>query len=258
MAFWQLLRKAKELWSWYSFAVGATTLVAGACAVVIAWLSTTWGWYWQTFSWAGVAFAFLAAWLIIAFGVFLIGIGVTHLRGRSKQEPKPPTVSPFQPGGRFLFESTSPSGVLSWNPDRKQGGPIEWNVNFGRTYNSDHIYALQLSGVNQSDASVFFKAATISSRITGNMINMKADLGSEGKLAPDEINPIPPHAIIRLVAQINPPDGLEMRDFLDEWKELDFTARYDETIFRLHFTEAVMKFQFPGILGPRVTKKGRK
>jgi hypothetical protein len=106
MGLWQLLRKAKELWSWYSFAAGATTLLVSAGAVVIAALSTTWAWYWQTFSWAGVAFAFLVSWLVIAFGIFLIGTGVLRWRGGTAPttEPKtPPKPSPLE-GGLYVAD----------------------------------------------------------------------------------------------------------------------------------------------------------
>jgi hypothetical protein len=84
-SFLWLIRKAKELWGWWAFISGFTA----AGAFVIAWLSTTWVWYWQTFNWAGVAFAFLVAWLVIALGVFLIGIGVARWRiGVRPDEPK--------------------------------------------------------------------------------------------------------------------------------------------------------------------------
>lgn len=47
-------------------------------AVVIAGASTTWHSYWDTYSWAGVAFAFLVSWIGLTLGVFLSGLGI-HL-----------------------------------------------------------------------------------------------------------------------------------------------------------------------------------
>ena len=37
---------------------------------VIAALSTSWDWYWETFDLAGVGLAFMAAWLVLSVGVF--------------------------------------------------------------------------------------------------------------------------------------------------------------------------------------------
>lgn len=95
---WVLTRKAKELWSWYSFVAGFALLLVTTGAAVIAWFSTAWAWYWHTFSWAGVAFAFLAAWLALALGIFLIGTGVFRWRGETggagqKLQPKLPALA---------------------------------------------------------------------------------------------------------------------------------------------------------------------
>jgi hypothetical protein len=54
-------------------------------SAVLAWASRTWDWYWNTFSWAGVAFAFLVSWIGIALASFLGGLGMylwrNNLRG---------------------------------------------------------------------------------------------------------------------------------------------------------------------------------
>jgi hypothetical protein len=84
---WSIARRLWSAWknmdagislAGHIFAVLAATTFGAA---IIAWLSTTWGWYWHTFSWAGVAIAFLVAWLVFALGVFLIGFGVARWRG---------------------------------------------------------------------------------------------------------------------------------------------------------------------------------
>jgi hypothetical protein len=51
-------------------------------AAVLAWASSTWNWFWATYSWAGVAFAFLVSWIGLALGVFLSGLGVRAWRER--------------------------------------------------------------------------------------------------------------------------------------------------------------------------------
>jgi len=87
-----LLKKAKELWSWYSFAAGVSTLFVTLGATAVAWLSTTWTWYWNTLNWAGVALAFLVAWLVFAFGIFLIGTGAARWRdGPAARDQKAPS-----------------------------------------------------------------------------------------------------------------------------------------------------------------------
>lgn len=49
-------------------------------AGVLAWMSTTWHWYWATFSWAGVAIAFLISWVVLTGGFFLSAIAVRAWR----------------------------------------------------------------------------------------------------------------------------------------------------------------------------------
>jgi hypothetical protein len=49
-------------------------------AGVLAWMSTTWNWYWATFSWAGVAIAFLICWVALTGGFFLSGLAVSAWR----------------------------------------------------------------------------------------------------------------------------------------------------------------------------------
>jgi hypothetical protein len=72
-------------------------LVVTLGAAVIAWLSTTWGWYWHSFSWAGVAFVFLVAWLVFALGIFLIGTGVARWRGGKATVDSKPPIEPADP-----------------------------------------------------------------------------------------------------------------------------------------------------------------
>ena len=50
-------------------------------SAVIAWASSTWNWYWVTYSWAGVAFAFVVSLGCLSFAFFLTGLGVHYWRG---------------------------------------------------------------------------------------------------------------------------------------------------------------------------------
>jgi hypothetical protein len=61
-------------WVWLLFL--AITGLSGAA--VMAWASSTWSWYWTTFSWAGVAFAFIIAWLVLTSGFALISWAISR------------------------------------------------------------------------------------------------------------------------------------------------------------------------------------
>jgi hypothetical protein len=63
---------ALSLMGWLWWILLTVTGLSGAA--MIAWASSTWSWYWATFSWAGVAFAFLVAWIFLTAGFFLIGL----------------------------------------------------------------------------------------------------------------------------------------------------------------------------------------
>ncbi len=67
----QPLNTFLSLGSWVGWVISGTGLTS---AVLIAWASTTWAWYWSTFSWAGVAIAFLIALLVFAVVAFLLSL----------------------------------------------------------------------------------------------------------------------------------------------------------------------------------------
>ncbi len=54
---------------------------------MIAWAATTWSWYWETFSWAGVAIAFLVALLTLSFCFFLVALAVRWWRDHQVSIP---------------------------------------------------------------------------------------------------------------------------------------------------------------------------
>src|SRR5215207_1956101 len=71
-----------------------------AVASIAAAAASTWDWYWSTFKWAGIAAAFLAAWLIMSLGFFLIAHAVTVWRASGSSTPntalqeRPPVPGP--------------------------------------------------------------------------------------------------------------------------------------------------------------------
>jgi hypothetical protein len=58
-----------------------------------AWMSSTWAWYWTTFSWAGIAIAFLVSWIVLTLGFFLSGLAVRAWRGLDIKPSRSPTAA---------------------------------------------------------------------------------------------------------------------------------------------------------------------
>ena len=54
---------------------------------MLAWMSTTWRWYWATFSWAGVAIAFLISWIVLTAGFFFSGLAMRAWRNEKSRAP---------------------------------------------------------------------------------------------------------------------------------------------------------------------------
>jgi uncharacterized coiled-coil protein SlyX len=65
--------------------------IAALCAAMLAWASSIWEWYWVTFSWAGIAFAFLVSWIGLGMGFFLSGLGVSLWRRGTLKLPTTPS-----------------------------------------------------------------------------------------------------------------------------------------------------------------------
>jgi hypothetical protein len=57
----------------------AALAATGGGAALIAWASTTWDWYWQTLSWAGVAIAFLVGFFVLSMSAFLASLACGRL-----------------------------------------------------------------------------------------------------------------------------------------------------------------------------------
>jgi hypothetical protein len=80
-AFYNWAKSADAAFSLARWAYWGILAIIGSGAAMIAWASTTWHWYWDTYSWAGVAFAFLVSWIGLALAFFLSGLGVRLWRG---------------------------------------------------------------------------------------------------------------------------------------------------------------------------------
>jgi hypothetical protein len=85
-------------------------------AGVLAWMSTTWHSYWATFSWAGVAIAFLISWAVLTGGFFLSGLAVRAWRngksnartdGNSVEFVKNIVIDANSPNAPALFSATA-------------------------------------------------------------------------------------------------------------------------------------------------------
>lgn len=66
-------------------------------SAVIAWLSTYWKWYWDTFSWAGLGIAFLASFMVLAIGALVIALAAWVLTNRQAPNLKPVLVPDAAP-----------------------------------------------------------------------------------------------------------------------------------------------------------------
>jgi hypothetical protein len=136
-------------------------------------------------------------------------------------------------------------------------GPVSWNTIFGTTRNSERMFALFLDGTSISKKPVQMTGAFLESGITGERLEMKIqDTRSTDTFFPSESNPIPVDAPVRLFTQLNFPDGLENKVFLERWGKIWFNATYEnEKPTRILFDEKTMQSYFPGLVGPHVTKR---
>jgi hypothetical protein len=57
------------------------------------------------------------------------------------------------------------------------------------------------------------------------------------------------------VAKFNLPEGLEAKVFLETWRQFFFNVEDDSRKYRLPYNEGQLAPFFPGMVGPRVTKR---
>jgi hypothetical protein len=136
---------------------------------------------------------------------------------------------------------------------------IQWNEIFGTTRAVDLMFALFLDGTGPEDRSIRLQDAFIESASHGDVIHMQV-VGTDNPLDEPfpiaEANPVPPNGFIRLIARMNPRsprEGLPNKEFLERWRNIRFTAVYEDgKKDRISFDTGGY---FPGLAGPHVTRK---
>jgi hypothetical protein len=117
--------------------------------------------------------------------------------------------------------------------------------------------SIRFRGVNASQNEVRLKSADIRSAVTGEQLALQVDVGNPTvgiELVPvDKVQLIPPQARIYLVADFSA-FGMDMKAFLDNWRQFSFNVTDGTRSYRLDFTQEHLARVFPGMIGPRVTK----
>jgi hypothetical protein len=137
---------------------------------------------------------------------------------------------------------------------------ISWDRHFGNIQRSSTgtvVAAVYISG-RTKDQYVRLEDAVICSKLAGDGVQMvvgigdnSASLEKEDFVEIQDLNPMPPGALVRLVAFIVP--ALAPKEFLARWQNIDFIAKYNGVFHRLEFD---FSSSFPGVVGPRTTKRG--
>lgn len=225
--------------SWAIHGVNAYFYVSVAVAAVIAWATTTWAWYWATLNYAGAAIAFLVSYIVLAFGSVLFGVGASMYSRRH-------VASPVQVVSGL---GDLPGGALTWYSNLTiEGGPLT-----GRP-----VFSLQFPGGNNSRKEVRLTEAYLTSATDGDRLDLEIVAeGTNGQeIVPlDQVNLIPPGAPVRLIAKFNLPAGLDAAAFLAKWRRFYFNVTDSSGSTRNEYREEALAFAFPGMAGPRVTKK---
>lgn len=182
-------------------------------------------------------------------------------------------------GGTWLFLSLT-LGAAAWAVYSNQGlatnpaqdadaGPLRWYFNLvleGGPPAGRPVYSLTFIGTNRSQKEVLLKSANIVSARNGKKIDLDViarDDNGENIVPIDQINLIPPGAPIKLVAKFGDSDpnaagkvlGLEAKDFLETWSQFYLNVEDNSQAYRLPFNEGNLTAFFPGMVGPRITKK---
>ena len=144
----------------------------------------------------------------------------------------------------------------------KDKGPLTWFYNLmleGGPPAGMNVHALHFKGANTSEKEVRLRSAELRSANKGTVLPLEVVAANdEGKneIAPiDEVQLVPPGAPIELVAIFNPPAGLTAADFLATWSKFNLVVVDEDREYRVPFNEAHLAVFFPGLVGPRVTKK---
>ena len=140
--------------------------------------------------------------------------------------------------------------------------PIFWDNHLGHTYQSGdgglRTKAIQISGtVGEKDTRL--NSALIISHKSGKEAPMEVGLPDGTWVPPNEINSLPPDAIVTLRTEFNAPDGLPANDFIEKWGTFALRFDCDGVEYRKVFNEETVRKLFKGFrpnpLFPQVTRK---
>jgi hypothetical protein len=161
---------------------------------------------------------------------------------------------------------TYPSGTQTAGVKANENeGPLIWFRNLemeGGPNFRRNVFSLTFRGSNTSQKEVELKKASLISAINGTQIRL--EVIAQGELVSvDQIELVPPGAPVQLVAKFGPPDpnapgkvfGLEVKDFLETWRQFVLTVEDNVKTYRIAFNEGDLAPFFPGMAGPHVTKK---
>jgi hypothetical protein len=127
---------------------------------------------------------------------------------------------------------------------------------------SGNVFSLRFYGRNGSQKEVKLKHANIISAVTG--ASVQVEIFAQGEIVPlDKIELVPPGAPIEMVAKFGPPDpsapdkilGIDTKAFLETWKQFTLNVEDDGTTYRIPYNEGDTAPLFPGMAGPRISKK---
>jgi hypothetical protein len=145
----------------------------------------------------------------------------------------------------------------------KDDGPMQWfrtlklEGGFGR-----NVFSLTFRGVNSSQKEVELKTASIISALNGAKLPLEIVAQNE-IVRLNEVELIPPGAVVELVAKFGPPDpnasgkilGVDPKAFVETWKQFSLNVQDDSKSYRIPFNEGDLAPFFPGMVGPHVSKK---
>jgi hypothetical protein len=129
----------------------------------------------------------------------------------------------------FDFWYGPPRGVIFIDKGTWQWMPIAIGYDIGR------YSRFGILGTNLSNKEVDLDDAYFVSGITGARVHLKVQV-TDKVVAIDEINPVPPKAVVGLYMELSPPKGLTTEDFLKQWGPFSFVVTYGGKTQRIDFT----------------------
>lgn len=166
----------------------------------------------------------------------------------------------FGAAGTWLCLTATLAGAawLFWSSDQhiaatadQDEGPLRWSRGINLLRNGDKVVRIRMKGSNFSPEEVELKSAYLVSAVNGTRLPLLVDAGADGLLTVDQVSLVPPGAPINVVAQF---DLLE-KDFLETWRHFYLNAEDHKRRYRLYIDESQIAGLFPGMVGPRVSRK---